>query len=201
MDNYYRTGIFEDAIASLSRCQEEVDRLRDDPHALKWVLLSLHSAVQGFMCLVLDQGNCLLLMKPEDAKAWMEAHDQNKPYPKNSRMDTFLNLYKKVKKTEAMMGTIGAEPFEPNGHDAYMKSLNNLRNNFIHFTLSGWSIEVSGLDELIGKMMDIVEFCSSSVLFPWHRYRKSTEYREKVSTAIANIRTACIESFVIKKTK
>jgi hypothetical protein len=200
MNNYYRTGLFEDAIVSLSRCQEEVSRFRVDPHALKWVLLSLHSTIQGFMALVLEQGNGLSLMTAKDAKAWLEAHDQRKPHPQSSRMDTFLNLYKKIKQTEMMVGMIGAEPFKPNGHDAHMKSLNSLRNDFIHFTLSGWSIEVSGLNGLIEQMMDIVDFCHRSILFPWQRYNNADKYRSEIQSSVSRIRTECKVPFDLAQT-
>jgi hypothetical protein len=125
--------MFEDAMASLDRCAEEVARLRGEPHAIKWTLLSMHSALQGFMALILEQGNGLLLMPKKDMIEWQKAHYAGNTYP-TGQMDTFLNLYAKIKRKESMPG---AAPFKTIGHTEAMKELNALRNQFIHFNISG----------------------------------------------------------------
>jgi hypothetical protein len=116
-------------------------------------------------------------------------------------MDNFLNLYAKIKSAESMVGVTDAKPFIPQDHDPCMNWLNEQRNQFIHFNVSSYSVDITDVHMLFTRAMDVVEFCSSSVLFPWHRYENSSEYREKVLTITANIRAACIESFVLNNGK
>jgi hypothetical protein len=200
VSNWYRTGLFDDAIASLSRSEEEVRRLSDDPDALKWALIALHSTVQGFMALVLEQGNGLLLMPKKDTAEWLEAHYGDKAYPE-TRMDRFLNLYAKIKRQECMQGIMGAVPFKNDGHDREMKSLNRLRNQFIHFNVGGWSIEISGLQILVSKVIDVVDYAYLSPLFPWHRYDDAEKLRDRIRNHISLIRAICEKPFAISGTR
>jgi hypothetical protein len=199
MCSYYRTGLLEDALRTLSRCEEEVARFRHDPHALKWLLISLHCTVQSFMASVLEQGNGLQIMKPKVAKAWLKAHYGDEDYPTKTDMDYFLNLYEKIKDADSMRGYASLLPFKQSGHDDSIATLNEWRNQYIHFNISSWSIEVSGLHELIKKVMDVVQYCSESTSFPWHRFGDSKPHRDKVLEAISKIRAECESPFSVKR--
>jgi hypothetical protein len=196
MNTWYRTGLYEDAVVSLTRCEEEVIRLRKDSHSLKWMLISLHSTVQGFMALVLDQGNLINLMRVNDAEKWLKAHEQGEQYPVCS-MDRFRNLYKKIKKPEFMAGIVNWSKFSQKSHDDQIKWLNEQRNQFIHFNISGWSINIAEIHLLIDRMMDIVEFCAKNPHFPWHRLEDSEKARRQVIQTISRIRTAANEPFTV----
>jgi hypothetical protein len=190
MEKWHRTGLFEDAVISLKRCEEETQRFRSDPDALKWMVISLHSSVQGFIALVLSQGNGLQLMRKSAMVKWLEAHKNGHNYPDDTRMDTFLNLYSKIKKEECMQGMSGVVPFKSDGHNKAMKYLNELRNQFIHFNIDGWSINTGDLAWVIAKSMDVVEFTYQSPHFPWHRCDDSEILRNHIGQQISNIRSA-----------
>jgi hypothetical protein len=187
MSDWMRTGMHEDAKASLTRWAEEAGRVSKDPTALKWMVLAAHSAIQGFMSLVLYQGNGFLVMRPEDAKVWMQAYDADGPYPK-TKMDSFLGLYKKIKRADSFLGFAGSKPFAPDAHDAAMRRLNSVRNDFVHFTASGWSIEHAYVLALCGETADVVDFCISSTAFPWSHFGAVERTRSETLRALAEIR-------------
>jgi hypothetical protein len=59
-DEYLRTDEAEEAVSSLESAAEFLAAVRSDPYRWTWVILALHSAVQGFMILALRGGNGLL---------------------------------------------------------------------------------------------------------------------------------------------
>jgi hypothetical protein len=187
MTDFLRTGMHEDAEASLTRWAEEAGRVSTEPTALKWMVLAAHSAVQGFMALVLYQGNGFLVMRPEDAKAWMQAHDADAPYPE-TKMDSFLGLYKKIKRADSFLGLAGTKPFVPDAHNAAMRRLNGARNGFVHFTSSSWSIERAYVLAFCGETADVVDFCISSTAFPWLHFDDAERTRSETLRALAEIR-------------
>lgn len=53
---YLRTDEHEEAVRSLEWAEAQARSLGEDSYQWKWVLISLHNAVQGFMVLALWQG-------------------------------------------------------------------------------------------------------------------------------------------------
>jgi hypothetical protein len=119
---YLKTNHRVDAVFSLETAQEFASRVTIDPAWWKWLLISIHSAVQGFMVLALEKGNALDAMKPKSKKEWHRAYQSNEKYAR-LEMDHFMELYKKVK-TEAACGYVQSKPFTPGStHDSSMKKL------------------------------------------------------------------------------
>jgi hypothetical protein len=88
---YLRIDEHEDAVRSLEWAEIQARLLASDCYHWKWVLISLHSAMQGFMVLALWKGNGLLTLRDDIAKEWLVAHEKDKPYP-DEKLDSFLNL-------------------------------------------------------------------------------------------------------------
>ena len=154
---YLRTDEHEEAVRSLEWAEQQARAVRDDPYQWKWVLISLHNAVQGFMVLSLWNGNGLLALRDEVAKKWLAARENKKPYPAD-KLDNFLNLYGKVKNIDNFQ-TIGATSFVPGEtHDKSLARLNAFRNEFIHFTPKGWSLELAGLPDICLDVVDLIQF-------------------------------------------
>jgi hypothetical protein len=155
-DIWLRADERKDAITSLKLYTDSINRCRDDLSYWKWALVSLHSAVQTIMAIYLGFGNNLLVMCQEDAEAWLKAHDDGKPYP-NTKMDTFLHLYKKVKSH-----TVYEYRFAPKAQQGRsMKHLNLFRNEFVHFMPKGWSIELSGMPKICLDCLEVVRELNS----------------------------------------
>jgi len=151
-EHWLRTDERIDALSSLHLYVDTISRTKEDPIYWKWSIISLHNSVQCVMSFHLGFGNDLLVMSQDDAEAWLEAHDLGAEYPE-TKMDNFLNLYKKIKK-HAILGY----KFVPNnGEGTSIKQLNKFRNEFVHFMPKGWSIEMSGMPKICCDCLNIVK--------------------------------------------
>jgi len=132
--------------------------LQHDYSMWRWVIIALHNAVQGFMVLSLRHGNGLLALSDKSYAEWMDAHEKGGPYPSDEKLDTYLNLYKKIKNKE--LGQIGGNRrFEPKGTEGKsIKKLDALRNDFIHFTPKGWSLKIDGLPQICADCLRLIAF-------------------------------------------
>jgi hypothetical protein len=158
MEIWFRTNEFEEAILSLEKVAESSKLILEDPSQWRWVVVALHNAVQGFMVLALRGSNNLAVLSPKSASEWMEAYQNSTTYPKNEKLDTFLNLYKKIK-GDRMIQFGYSKKFAPQGSQGWsIKKLNQLRNEFIHFIPKGWSLELSGMPQICVDCLDIISF-------------------------------------------
>jgi len=141
---YLRTDEEAEAVEALCMASRVADYLEREASYWRWVIIALHNAVQGFMVLSLRHGNGLAALSDKSYSEWMEAHEKGAPYPEEM-LDSYPNLYKKVKSKN--YGEIGGnQRFTPQGSEGKsIKKLNSLRNDFIHFTPKGWSLEIDGL--------------------------------------------------------
>jgi hypothetical protein len=154
---YLRTDEREEAVRSLEFSQSQATALSCDPYAWKWILISLHNAVQGFMVLSLWNGNGLLALRDHIAAKWLKAYRDGGEYPVE-KLDDFLSLYAKVK-APTNFHRVGAACFTGSeAHDSSMKRLNDIRNDFIHFTPKGWSLELAGLPQICLDNLDLIRY-------------------------------------------
>jgi hypothetical protein len=168
MEHWIRTDEIEETSSALETTAEVLRRIPGDLYQWKWAILALHNTVQGFMVLALRGSHSLHVYRPEDAARWLEAHEKWGPYPTDLKLDDFLNLYKKIK-GELMLKFVDSKRFVPSGTQGRsVKELNGLRNEFVHFTPKGWSLEVSGLPVICLDCLNIVEFLGwESRNLPW----------------------------------
>jgi len=154
---YLRTDHWIDAVSSLEAAHEFSAQAASDERFWKWLLIAVHSSVQGFMALALERGNSLLVMRDDVLSKWQKAHEAGTPYP-DEKMDFFLSLYEKVK-SDAVCGYVGSKPFVPGAsHNDSMRKLNEIRNNFIHFFPMTWSIQLAGLPKICTDCLDVAHF-------------------------------------------
>ena len=99
MEVWLKTDEREESISSLEMVRNASLKVSEDFFQWKWVIIALHNALQGFMVLSLRNGNNFRVMPDKLARKCYEAHRANKPWPKE-RLDSFLNLYKKIKNDE-----------------------------------------------------------------------------------------------------
>lgn len=167
--HFLRTDEREEAIRSLEWAAQQASSISEDSYQWKWVLIALHNAVQGIMVLALWNGNGLLALRDKVASKWLDAYNNGGPYPVE-KLDEFLNLYKKVK-DKNNFHVIGAGPFSPGAsHDKSFTLLNSYRNEFIHFTPKGWSLELRGLPRVCLDALDLIEFFAwQSTAILWYK--------------------------------
>lgn len=154
---YLRTDEELEVANAMNMAAEFASNLASDLHLWRWVIIALHNATQGVMVLSLRHGNGLLALTDDCYAAWMSAYEKNET-PPLEKLDTYLNLYKKVKHKE--WGQVGGNSrFVPQGTEGGdIKRLNSLRNEFIHFTPKGWSLGVSGLPRICLATTKLVSF-------------------------------------------
>ena len=152
------TDEFGETVSALEAAADELERARTDPHRWKWAILALHCAVQGMMALALRGSNNLRILKPEDAKRFLDAVESGEPYPSDLKMDDFLSLYKKIK-SDTMLFYMDSKKFAPQGTQGRsVKRLNRLRNQFIHFTPCTFILALNGLPEMTIDCLNIAWF-------------------------------------------
>ena len=167
--SYLRTDEKEEAVRSLEWAELQARTLEADPYLWKWIVISLHNAVQGFMVLALWNGNGLLTLRPRVAEKWLKAYESGGQFPVE-KLDEFLNLYVKVK-DPSNFHTVGAGPFQPEvTSDQSLTLLNEVRNTFTHFTPKGWSLQLAGLPRICLDALQLIEFLGwSSKSIAWYR--------------------------------
>ena len=166
--SYLRTDERQEAVRSLEWAELQSRPLFGDPYLWKWVFIALHNATQGFMVLALWNGNGLLTLTDKAAEKWLDAYNNGGQFPVD-KLDKFLNLYMKVK-DKNNFHNYGASSFMPGStHDKSFTQLNNFRNEFIHFTPKGWSLQLQGLPRICLDALDLIQFFGwESTAILWH---------------------------------
>ena len=99
-----------------------------------------------------------------------------------------MDLYKYIKSEDRMKIGIDSKNFLASKETDYaMKTLNEIRNNFIHFVPSHWSLEISMLPELCKSVLCVIEFLileSGNIRF----YTNYELEKESLSKLISEIR-------------
>jgi len=178
-----------EAANAMRMAAQFASKVAEDVHLWRWVIIALHNAVQGVMVLSLRHGNGLLALTDKSYSAWMAAYERNEPPPREM-LDSYLNLYKKVKHKQR--GQVGGNTrFVPNGtEDGDIKRLNSLRSEFIHFTPKGWSLEVGGLPRIALAAARLVSFLAleTTNVF-WH----APDARERLAAAHAAFNASMLQ--------
>lgn len=131
-------------------------QVEKDVYHWKWVLVALHNSLQGFMVCALRGKDGINILKDSVVRKWVAAGSKGHPEPQE--LDTFLNLYKKIKGHKMLINK-SSKTFCPRGkQDASVRKLNQLRNNFIHFKSKSWHVEINSLPRITAEVTDIISF-------------------------------------------
>jgi hypothetical protein len=154
-----RTNTRADAVDSLEMTARFLEEAADDPRRWKWALVALYTAIQGFMVLALRGTWGIATYKPKtrrrklsahfevfqaveskDEARIKEAHQRDAKIMGGSDLDSFLNLYARIKdKDHWAMQNWGNDTFfeADNRCDECMVWLKYLRDDYLHFTDGG----------------------------------------------------------------
>lgn len=100
------------------------------------------------------------------------------------RLAEMTELYKRVKNTAYL-----PEPHRLStslSMDKDVRKLNQLRNEFIHFTPKGFSLELSGMPRIVGHCCDAIEHLS--IKHPTYWGHLNDELRQRIEIALASLR-------------
>jgi hypothetical protein len=189
-EHWLRIDDKADIISSLEMLSVALDKIGEDIAAWKWAMIAIHSALQGAIaCHLRAAGNNLLVAKPEDADLWLSAYDQDTALPE-MKMDWFLSLYDKLKQFE-----IEGYKFTPKGSQGRsIKKINEYRNDFVHFIVNGFSLEVSGLPKMCKDCINIInELDIHTLNSRWHDDLQHVTFRNLLDSCLEKINSLEIQ--------
>lgn len=156
--NFLRTDAHAEALSALEATADELARVPADPYRWKWTIVTLHAAVQSMMALALEGSNGLEVLRPQDTKRLLDADENGRAVPGDLQVDSFLNLYKKIKR-DTVLHDGGSRKFVPQGtQDQSVKNINRLRNRFVHLRPANFSLVLNGLPEMALDCLEIIRF-------------------------------------------
>lgn len=217
MDVWLDTDETREAVVSLEMVAECLQKVNRNVHYWKWVVIALHNALQGYMVLALKGTDGFNVVTRECRKEWIAARKRQDEWFPERRLDSLLNLYKKIQRGRAlydqqvklncylprgpgdlMLMYDGSQPFKPRGtQNKSVKLLHELRNDFIHFLPRSWLLQVSGLPRVVDDCIDIIEFLAfecGNIL--WHEKDLETKTRElikKIRDGLEMLKESCSE--------
>ena len=139
----------------------------------KWVLVGTHDALQGaIVCAIADSTGTSVLSKKsaKEMLAWLEKPTDK--YPQEFMAD-FKTLLEKT----------GKKLSDREARD--IRRLHSFRNEFVHFTPKGWSLEIAGLPRIVCLALTL----TSELMQAENVNRQmSGNKKRRLSNAIAAIR-------------
>lgn len=163
VENWIRTNEADDVAGSLRHVIRTADLVREDPLAWKWVVMALHSALQGAcVCHLTTTAAPVGAVTERNAGEWMTYFEDSRinadAKPPETRLMGLPDLLKAVRKPYS-----AGDRSNPSGIPVSDSELNwlrrfhkDIRNQFAHFEPMGWSIDVSGIPEFARLVARII---------------------------------------------
>jgi len=162
-ENWIRIDEVEDVAGAIRHAIRSAQFVQEDALSWKWVVLALHSALQGAcVCHLTTTAEPVGAVNKRNAREWLEYYeksltDPNARPPKTELM-AFPELLRAIREPHAAGD--GSNPIEITISDSELNWLcrfhKTIRNQFVHFEPMGWSIEVSGVPGIAKLMARII---------------------------------------------
>ncbi len=149
MATWLETDERQEVFVTLSACHDFLQRASAEIYYWKWVFIALHNAVQGTMVVALKQSDGFGPIRENIRRKWYKEYaETGTPPPIEEKLLWFLALYDKIKESGTLQGH-EVSPYSPPGNqDWAMKKLNEIRNEYIHFTPKGWHLDLTDAPDL-----------------------------------------------------
>lgn len=180
-NQYVRTNTAEDLVSTLELSFEFLLKSCNDGRYWKWFIYSIHSAAQSVSALSIDGGNGFLVQKPGVMQRMIAAFENDTPRV-SPHMDNFSRLIEKALVKQNLRHD--AEPLQDKGHTQALHSLDELRDEFMHFNVKSWSIEISLILDISSKTLDFIRHyaCATPAIL-WH----NDEHQRRAKLAITSL--------------
>ena len=160
-NGYLNTDEVTDVICSLQLTLDALDSAKQNSLYWKWIILALHSAVQGAIVCNLSGTAQLGACGKDSAKQWLCWHDDDdrseKISPKLWLADP-RTMLKRLLGEEDRIESTGAKVIKMNQDQRNaFEMLCELRNGFVHFHPMSWSIELAGLPNMVSQILIFIE--------------------------------------------
>ncbi len=163
---YLRTDNVIDFISSMRMTIHSLDQIPNDPTFWKWVVLGIHSALQGALVCHLSGTADLGALK--DGKVFRKylAWLRDEPGAKYRQPDlcNVIGLVERLQNSEKRKESAG-EVFELTlEEESAIKRLHKLRIGFTHYPPQSWSIEIDYFKKIILPALNVIKKISED---PW----------------------------------
>ena len=212
MSDYLRVDERQDVLASLEQCAMSLQQTERSKGAWKWAILSLHSAFQGAMVCHLSGSELRGALDEKDAMKWREWYERDRrgeiEYIPDG-VDEFGFSRKRIKKKKDrhpkmwvaspldLLDRLGCQEMrveeagEPisitlQQKESFKEYNNLLRNQFVHFSPCGWSIEFDFIKE---RMKDVLDIFDMIVKDPYPFRHLSDDEKCELRAQLAKIRS------------
>jgi hypothetical protein len=190
---WLRTDEIDEFIDALQHCAELISTVGIDVRRWKWVILAMHSAVQGVCTCALrgaDTAGISVLTKDSGKAVWnwldVESRMETPGPMPNERLASMVDLYRRIRKAKFLSEPHRLKATEQMTRD--ILRLNHLRNDFIHFVPKGLSLEVSGMPRIITNCCDVIEHLAVTHPTFWHHLDESQT--RNIEDALLKLRMA-----------
>ena len=190
MPEWIRIDEREDAINALEHAAASAETLEADPANWKWLIVSLHNALQGTLVCTLSGTAGVGALDEKSMKKVMEwfeisRDDPDAPMPRE-RMADPISLFERAMIPD-FMSEFGGSPLKvTQEQQGDVKLLNQLRRKFAHLLPVGWSIESAGLPRIVLNVTAIIETLLLS--HPANTFRLEQKQTARVREAVGKLR-------------
>ncbi|MBL8549286.1 MAG: hypothetical protein JNJ73_04830 [Hyphomonadaceae bacterium] len=184
--NWLRTSPTEEFISSLEFAAKCSETVTSDAASWRWLVLSLHLAAQGALVCALkghDTSGVSALSGPsaKQTQRWIE--ERIGPAP-NQQLASFRELLSRAR-TEAILPyphtvSLGTDVIND------VLRLTEVRNQFAHLAVDGWSLDLSGLPRMVLHTVDLIEHLA--IVAPTFDHWYEAGAVERIASAIKHIR-------------
>jgi hypothetical protein len=191
MDSWVRTDETEDVAGSIRHVIRTAQFVSEDSQAWKWVVMALHSALQGAcVCHLTTTAAPVGAVTQRNAGEWLAYFEESRTDSNASPPETYLlglpDLLKAVRKPNSAgdhSNTVGVAI-----SDAELSWLGrfhkDIRNQFAHFEPMGWSINMSGIPE-IAKL--IARIIAEILDVGWAFRHQNPEQRQEMKRSLQTL--------------
>lgn len=188
------TDEFEEMVDAVEHSADLSTQLKKSPRRWKWLILSLHQALQGaFVCALrgVDTAGITVLTEKSAREMWqwldVDSHKTPHPAVPLERLAPMLDLFRKVKSARYLQEPQRLSATAKINED--IQKLNSLRNEYGHFVPKSFSLEVSGLPRIASRCCDIIEHLTlAHSTFSHHMTgNKNRRLKQALATLRSNI--------------
>ncbi|SEH30032.1 hypothetical protein [Magnetospirillum fulvum] len=158
-ENWIRTDEAEDVAGSIRHAIRAAQFIGEDRQAWKWVVIALHSALQGAcVCHLTTTAAPVGAVTEGNAAKWLAYFaNPNEKRPKTLLM-AFPDLLTAVRKPHWAEDPSNAAGVAISESDlCWLRRFHkDMRNQFVHFEPKAWSIEVTGIPEIAKLVARII---------------------------------------------
>lgn len=163
VENWIQTDENEDIAGSIRHVIRAAQFVREDSLAWKWVVIALHSALQGAcVCYLTTTAAPIGAVTKRNTREWVAYFEDSRTNPNAVPPKTYLmclpDLLKAVRKPNSAGHGSNAAGIAISESELnwLIRFHNDFRNQFTHFEPMGWSIEVSGIPEIAQLVARII---------------------------------------------